>query len=110
LTEDLYEDWVWIDRKESDLSWGMIPRPTQKSHQRNKLLGNLFKWYNLYNEAPGDDSWAWRSFPDGAQWKAAVAQFGNRTVEITLDQEQKKSMSLTAKNKTVASSRRRRLR
>jgi hypothetical protein len=103
LTEDSLDDWWWVNRQESDFSWGMIPRPTQKSHLHNKLLGNLFKWYNLYNEAPGDDSWAWRSFPDGAQWKAAVAQFGNRTVEITLEMERKKALSLAApKNETVA--------
>jgi hypothetical protein len=106
LTEDVYDDWIWNDRKESDFSWGMIPRPTQISHQHNKLLGNLFKWYNLYTEAPDNDSWAWRSFPDGAQWKAAVAKFGNRTVEVTLETERKKRMVSATKNTTVASSRR----
>jgi hypothetical protein len=104
LTEDDFEDWTWNDRTESDFSWGMIPRPTQKSHLYNKLLGNLFKWYTLYNEAPDDDSWAWRSFPDGAQWKAAVARFGNRTVELTLETERKKkTIALATKNTAVAS-------
>jgi hypothetical protein len=110
LTEDVFDDWTWNDRKESDFSWGMIPRPTQISHQHNKLLGNLFKWYHLYNEAPDNDSWAWRSFPDGAQWKAAVAKFGNRTVEVTLETERKKRMSLATNNTTVASRRKRRRR
>jgi hypothetical protein len=108
MTDKGWDAWVWVDRNESDFSWGMIPRPTQKSHQHNKLLGNLFKWYNLYNEAPGDDSWAWRSFPDGVQWKDAVAQFGNRTIEVTLEKERKRTMVLTANNQTEASSRRRR--
>lgn len=44
--------------------------------QYSLLPGNLMKWDYLYQEAPLDDSWIWREFPDGAFWKELVHEFG----------------------------------
>ena len=40
------------------------------------LPGLLWRYHVLYNEMPPSDSWIWRHFPDGENWKAAVEQFG----------------------------------
>lgn len=80
-------------KPESDFGWGMIPRPTQKSYLSNMVLGNLFKMYELYGEGPPDDSWLWRSFPDGQRWKQVHAILGNRTVEETLGTERAKQVA-----------------
>jgi hypothetical protein len=57
------------------------------------LLGNLFKWFTLYNAAPSDDSYAWRVFPDGEQWRQAVKVLGNRTVDIILEKQRKRELA-----------------
>jgi hypothetical protein len=57
------------------------------------LLGNIFKWFTLYNAAPSDDSYAWRVFPDGEKWRQAVKVFGNRTVDVILEKEKKRQLA-----------------
>jgi hypothetical protein len=57
------------------------------------LLGNIFKWFTLYNAAPSDDSYAWRVFPDGEKWRQAVRLLGNRTVDIVLEKERKRQLA-----------------
>jgi len=50
------------------------------------LAGYLFKWFELYGQAPPLHSWIWKWFPDGDEWKAAVAQHGNRSLDVMLQQ------------------------
>jgi hypothetical protein len=57
------------------------------------LLGNIFKWFTLYNAAPSDDSYAWRVFPDGEKWRQAVKLYGNRTVDIMVEKGRKKRLA-----------------
>ena len=40
------------------------------------LPGLLWRYHVLYNEMPPSDSWIWRHFPDGENWKVAVEQLG----------------------------------
>jgi hypothetical protein len=83
------DDWRLVDRTPHDLTWNMLPRPRQPPGQYLMLLGNIFKWYALYNAAPSDDSYAWRVFPDGDKWKRAVQMFGNRTVDLMVETARK---------------------
>lgn len=94
LTTEALEAW-YVPRANpmGDFSWGMIPRPTQKSVLNNYALGNLFKWYQLYNQGPPDNSWLWRSFPDGQKWKDVNAALGNRTVDDTLRTERMRQLA-----------------
>jgi hypothetical protein len=62
------------------------------------LLGNIFKWFALYNAAPSDDSYAWRVFPDGEKWRQAVKVLGNRTVDIVLEKERKWNLASSLGN------------
>jgi hypothetical protein len=48
------------------------------------LSGRLFKWQALYNETPSESSWVWDHFPDGKEWKQAVAKFGQDVVNQVL--------------------------
>jgi hypothetical protein len=59
------------------------------------LAGNLFKWLALYHEAPDDDSWAWRSFPDGEKWKQAVRIYGNQTVDVLMKEKWMREVNRT---------------
>jgi hypothetical protein len=40
------------------------------------LPGMLWRYHVLYNEMPPASSWIWRYYPDGENWKLAVAQMG----------------------------------
>jgi hypothetical protein len=87
------DDWRLVDRTPHDLTWNMLPRPRQAPGQYLMLLGNLFKWFTLYNAAPSDDSYAWRVSPDGEKWKRAVKLYGNRTVDLMVETERKRQLA-----------------
>jgi hypothetical protein len=87
------DDWRLVDRTPHDLTWNLLPRPHQSPGQYLLLLGNLFKWFTLYNAAPPDDSYAWRVFPDGEKWRQAVRVYGNRTVDVMVEAEGKRQLA-----------------
>jgi hypothetical protein len=53
-----------------------LETPSLRFREWYLLSGFLFKWYELYNEAPPPTSWAWDWFPDGHQWRDAVQTYG----------------------------------
>lgn len=46
------------------------------------LAGNILKWYEFYNEVPGEFSWVWSWFPDGRKWRNAVRLHGRKAIEV----------------------------
>jgi len=58
-------------------------RTTERQRVREFLflVGNLLKWYMLYDDAPSASSWVWTFFPDGFLWSSGVAKYGRRVVE-----------------------------
>jgi hypothetical protein len=94
LTGDkILDDWRLVDRTPQDLTFNILPRPGQSPGQYLMLLGNLFKWFTLYNAAPHDNSYAWRVFPDGKKWRKAVKMFGNRTVDVMVETERNRHLA-----------------
>lgn len=87
------DEWRLVDRTPHDLTWNTLPRPLQTIGQYKMLLGNLFKWFNLYSEFPPDDSYAWKVFPDGEQIKQAVKIYGNQAVDIAVEMETVKELA-----------------
>jgi hypothetical protein len=58
------------------------------------LLGNIMRWFYLYNEMPPADSWIWTWFPDGPLWKRVSKEFGSSVVGM-VTKSVKKHMLLT---------------
>ena len=46
------------------------------------LAGTLFRFYQLYGQAPPPDSWVYQWFPDGDLWRDAVQKHGNESVAV----------------------------
>jgi hypothetical protein len=84
LTGETLHNWTQGPRDPADFSNAAFPRPPLILKTRYMLAGNLFKYLTLYHEAPNDDSWSWRSFPDGEKWKQAVKIHGNDTVDVLM--------------------------
>lgn len=40
------------------------------------LPGILWRYHVLYGELPPEDSWIWRHYPDGENWKQLIQQVG----------------------------------
>ena len=40
------------------------------------LPGILWRYHIIYNELPSSDSWIWRHYPDGDNWKKAIEEKG----------------------------------
>jgi hypothetical protein len=95
--------WNMQMRQPSDMKWSMAPRAplqgpwttwpgaTGQSYVLDRagrlkeyylLPGYLFKWVFLYNQVPGNDSWAWSTFPDGQLWKKKAARYGTNVIDV----------------------------
>jgi hypothetical protein len=48
------------------------------------LAGHIFKWYELYNMTPPNDSWVWATdyFPDATIWREAVRKHGKDSIDV----------------------------
>jgi hypothetical protein len=95
LTGDELRNWTRGARDPADFSLAAFPRPPMFLNTHYMLAGNLFKWLTLYGEAPNDDSWTWRSFPDGKKWQRAVKIYGNRTVDVLMKQKWMRELNKT---------------
>ena len=51
------------------------------------LAGNVFRWYELYNQTPSGRSWVWFWFPDGKVWHEAVQKYGPKAVDFLTTDE-----------------------
>jgi hypothetical protein len=48
------------------------------------LAGFLLKWDYIYKAIPPSDSWIWRWFPDGEQWKKGMKRMIGRNLTVPL--------------------------
>jgi hypothetical protein len=46
------------------------------------LPGNIFKWWNLYDIVPADDSWVWKWYPDGDEWRNGSTLYGRNVTDV----------------------------
>jgi hypothetical protein len=55
-----------------------IEMEVDNNHLREWYLlpGILWRYHVLYDEMPPSDSWIWRHYPDGANWRQVVAKKG----------------------------------
>ncbi|KAL9183710.1 hypothetical protein ACHAXT_004566 [Thalassiosira profunda] len=44
------------------------------------LAGNLLRWHNLYDKAPPWDSWIWKWYPRGDEWRDSAKKHGSNVV------------------------------
>jgi hypothetical protein len=106
----------WVkDQPRSDWKWSTAPRhsveapwyrvqtgkrdailadPSRRMREYFLLAGMLFKWLHLYQQTPPADSWIWRWFPDGAEWRQGVQDYGGDVVRV-LTQRYRDGMNLT---------------
>jgi hypothetical protein len=83
-------EWSAFPRHAITAPWTYIPKDfqvmlNQRSNRMREwflLSGFLYKWYELYDEAPPNDSWVWTWFPDGPEWKLAVSKYGRNVTDI----------------------------
>jgi hypothetical protein len=97
--------WQMGDRPSSELNFAMFPRrpvkwawsytgsrrpnfaktmkfPSFRLREWYLLAGSVFKWYELYNEAPPPSSWVWKWYPDGDVWLMAVQTYGHEALKF----------------------------
>lgn len=54
-----------------------LMKDEQLRHREWFLLpGVLWRYYVLYNQLPPPESWVWRHYPDGEEWKEAIEKQG----------------------------------
>jgi len=85
------------EKPASTLKWTLAPKHPIKIANKNirsserqrlpeyfLLAGNIFRWYEFYDDVPGEFSWVWAWFPDGRKWRNAVRLHGrNALTELT---------------------------
>jgi len=86
--------WHWhTERPHERLEWSMAPRYHVNISQLNAnrderlrdyflLAGIMYRYLLIYDALPPMDSWVWKYFPDGAQWKNYVQLYGKKVVEV----------------------------
>ena len=75
----------WFKRRNGYLRRHVLPFERVRLRERFLLSGLLTSWYFLYNETPPDSSWVWTWYPDGAQWRDSVEEYGERAVSRVLE-------------------------
>lgn len=90
------DDWRRQEWNTSEFDWAMAPRfgvdapwahwfeetrrktvlssPSMRHREYFLLAGSLFRWYELYDQAPPPSSWVWSWYPDGREWKEKVLE------------------------------------
>ena len=90
------------DDKDQPFQWSMAPRHAMTApyfrlnhsllesidvyREYVWLTGLVDKWLSLYGSVPASDSWVWRWFRNGSQWRNAWQTYGNATVQVLLEQ------------------------
>jgi len=93
--------WVNQTRTTADPAWSLrwslapkhpikLPDRQVRTNERMRLTeyfllaGHILRWYELYDNVPGNDSWVWAYYPDGRKWRNAIEQYGrNALKELT---------------------------
>lgn len=66
------------------------------------LAGLLYRWFNLYNATPPENSWIWSSLPDGGFWKEAVETKGRNVIDEVTAPGYDRSKALEAYRKRAS--------
>jgi len=74
-----------IDKDERDRDYYLLP-------------GQILKWMHIYGRAPSNSSWIWSHYPDGKEWKNAVAKYGDQVVDKVTEPYQVSLPTLFAKD------------
>ena len=75
---NVWEKWSYV--VDSPEYLGMINNLSRRIREYYFLMGNLFRWYELYNKVPDKESWVWTWFPDGEYWLRMVQQYGREAI------------------------------
>lgn len=65
-----------------DLFKEAIEEPSFRMREYHFLPGNILKWLFLYDMVPPQDSWIWKTFPDGSDWRKGFEKYGSGVVSV----------------------------
>lgn len=58
------------------------------------LPGKIHRWLELYAQLPDQNSWVWKYFPEGEDWKNRVNEYGLTVLEQVLPIKPKTAVDL----------------
>ena len=70
--------------------------PTATKREYFLLPGLLYKWINLYQKVPPQDSWVWRHYPEGEWWREAASKHNTKVLQAWMMKDEPGTKSAAA--------------